>query len=96
MIKDLTGARLTIVGKPSLYALRSAARRLGVKPSELAVIGDDPSLEIPMAHRGRALAIAVNTGIGDGDEFARLPRGKRPHLTVHSIAELLALCKKLK
>ena len=95
MIKDLTGARLTIVGKPSLFALSCAGRRLGVRLRDLAVIGDDPSLEIPMAHRGHALAIAVNTGIGDGDAFAKLPRGKRPHLTVHNVAELLEICRTL-
>lgn len=95
MIRDLTGAQIHIVGKPSLDALRSAGRRLGVRLSDLAVIGDDPSLEAPMAHRGRALAIAVISGIGDVDAFADQPASKRPHLTVHSIAELLAVCKKL-
>ena len=93
MIRDLTGARVEIVGKPSIHALGSAGRRLGVKLRELAVIGDDPTLEIPMAHRGHALAIAVNTGIGDGDAFAGMPARKRPHLTVHNIAELLSLCR---
>lgn len=95
MIRDLTGARIHIVGKPSLDALGSAGRRLGVRLRDLAVIGDDPSLEIAMAHRGHSLAIAVNTGIGDADAFAGLPKSKRPHLTVHSIAELLAVCQRL-
>jgi len=95
MIRDLTGARVSIVGKPSLDALRSAGHRLGVKLRELAVIGDDPSLEIPMAHRGGALAIAVNTGIGDTDAFAQLPPAKRPHITVNGIDELLALCRQV-
>lgn len=94
MIRDLTGARVEIVGKPSLHALGSAARRLGVRLRDLAVIGDDPTLEIPMAHRGRALAIAVHTGIGDGDAFAGMPARARPHLTVHNISELLALCRR--
>ncbi|MBI2994215.1 MAG: HAD hydrolase-like protein [Gammaproteobacteria bacterium] len=94
MIRDLTGTRVEIVGKPSLHALGSAGRRLGVRLKDLAVIGDDPSLEIPMAHRGHALAIAVHTGIGDGDAFAGMPARTRPHLTVHNIAELLALCRR--
>jgi 4-nitrophenyl phosphatase len=93
MIKDLTGARIHIIGKPSLEALRCAARRLGVQTRELAVVGDDPSLEVPMALRGGALAVAVNTGIGDADSFAHLPHKQRPHITVHDVGELLSLYK---
>jgi ribonucleotide monophosphatase NagD (HAD superfamily) len=59
----------------------------------LTVVGDDPSLEIPMALRGGALAVAVNTGIGAADAYANLPEKKRPHLTVHDVSELLSLYK---
>lgn len=93
MIKDLTGARIHIVGKPALEALRCAARHLGVRTKELAVVGDDPSLEVPMAHRGASLAIAVQTGIGAADSFAHLPKRQQPHLTVHDVGELLMLYK---
>ena len=59
MIRSVTGCRLTVTGKPSLDALRAAATRLGVPARDLVVVGDDPLLEVPMAHRGRALAVAV-------------------------------------
>jgi len=81
------------VGKPSLHALRSAARRLGARPARLAVVGDDPELEIPMAHRGGALAIAVNTGVGTASAFDQLPAGRRPHLMLPGVLELLELCR---
>jgi 4-nitrophenyl phosphatase len=93
MIKDLTGARIHVIGKPSLEALRCAARQLGVRTKALTVVGDDPSLEIPMALRGGALAVAVNTGIGGADTYADLPEKKRPHLIVHDVGELLSLYK---
>ncbi|MGC2463983.1 MAG: HAD family hydrolase [Candidatus Acidiferrum sp.] len=93
MIKDLTGARIHVIGKPSLEALRCAARQLGVRIAELTVVGDDPSLEVPMALRGGSLAVAVNSGIGAADSFAHLPREARPHLIVHDVGELLALYK---
>ncbi len=93
MIKDLTGARIHVIGKPSLEALRCAARHMRVRTRDVTVVGDDPSLEIPMAHRGGALAVAVNTGIGAEDSFAKLPPKKRPHLTVHGVNELLSLYK---
>jgi 4-nitrophenyl phosphatase len=93
MLRSLTGCRVRLVGKPSLDALRSAARRLGVRPSELAVVGDDPELEVPMAHRGRALAVAVTSGLGAADSFDHLPQARRPHVQVHGVDELLTLCQ---
>jgi 4-nitrophenyl phosphatase len=94
MVRSVTGCRVRVIGKPSLDALRSAGRRLGVRLPDLAVAGDDPDLEVPMAHRGRSLAIAVDTGIGSGtDSFAHLPEERRPHLMVHGVDELLDLCR---
>jgi HAD superfamily hydrolase (TIGR01450 family) len=93
MIKDLTGARIHVIGKPALEALRCAARQLGARTTELTVVGDDPSLEIPMALRGGALAVAVNTGVGAADAGTHLPQKQRPHLTVHDVGELLSLYK---
>lgn len=91
MIRSLTGCSLRVTGKPSLDALRAAASRLSVRPADLAVVGDDPLLEVPMAHRGRALAIAVGTGLGGADAYDHLPAERRPHLLLRGIDELLAL-----
>ncbi|HTU76357.1 MAG TPA: HAD hydrolase-like protein [Trebonia sp.] len=91
MIGSLTGCRPTVTGKPSLEALRAAAARLGVPPRSVAVVGDDPLLEVPMAHRGQALAIAVDTGLGGPDAYDQLPAGKRPHLHLRGLDELLPL-----
>ncbi len=93
MITSVTGCRLTVVGKPSLDALRAASVRLGVPARHLVVVGDDPLLEVPMAHRGRALAVAVQTGLSGPDAYDRLPPGKRPHLHLRDVGELLALCR---
>jgi 4-nitrophenyl phosphatase len=92
MIRSITGCRLTVTGKPSLDALRAAAARLGVPPRDLVVVGDDPLLEVPMAHRGHALAVAVQTGLAGPDAYDRLPPAKRPHLHLRGVDELLALC----
>jgi oxaloacetate decarboxylase (Na+ extruding) subunit alpha len=92
MIRSLTGCRLRITGKPSLDALRSAAARLGARPADIAVVGDDPLLEVPMAHRGRALAIAVDTGLGSADAYDHLPAERQPHLRLRGVDELLEIC----
>jgi NagD protein len=93
MIRSITGCSLTITGKPSLDALRAAAGRLGVPARHLVVVGDDPLLEVPMAHRGRALAIAVDTGLGGPDAYDHLPPGRQPQLHLRGVDELLALCR---
>jgi 4-nitrophenyl phosphatase len=93
MIRSITGCRLTVTGKPSPGALRAAAARLGVPARDLVVVGDDPLLEVPMAHRGHALAVAVQTGLAGPDAYDQLPPAKRPHLHLRGVSELLALCR---
>jgi len=93
MIGSLTGARARLVGKPSLAALSAAARRLKLPASALAVVGDDPELEVPMAHRGRALAIAVSSGLGGPESYRHLPPDRRPHLHLTGVDELLSACR---
>ncbi len=93
MIRSITGCRLTVTGKPSPDALRAAAARLGVPARDLVVVGDDPLLEVPMAHRGYALAVAVQTGLAGPDAYDHLPPAKRPHLHLRGIDELLSLCQ---
>jgi 4-nitrophenyl phosphatase len=93
MVRAVTGCRVQVVGKPSLDALRAAAGRLGLPLRDLAVVGDDPDLEVPMAHRGNCLAIAVETGIGGSAAYAHLPAGRRPHLLAADAGQLLAACR---
>jgi 4-nitrophenyl phosphatase len=95
MIRSITRCSLTITGKPSLDALRAAATRLGVPARRLVVVGDDPLLEVPMAHRGRALAVAVDTGLGGPDSYDHLPPRRRPQLHLRGVDELLALCREM-
>jgi len=92
MIRSITGCRVEIAGKPSQHALGTAARRLRLRRRDLAVVGDDPELEVPMARRGGALAVAVGTGVGTADAFARLPGGRAPDLFLPGVTELLDLC----
>lgn len=91
-MRNITGRRAIVVGKPSLPALKVACERLGVPPAEVAVVGDDPTLENAMAHRGGALSVGVHTGLSGAADFAALPPGRRPHLSlpgVHALLDLL-------
>ena len=93
VVRDVTRARVTVLGKPALPSLQAAARHLGAPAADLAVVGDDPELEVPMAHKGGALAVAVHTGIGHAQSFTDLPENVRPHLDLADVgvlADLLA------
>ncbi|UUU35657.1 HAD hydrolase-like protein [Streptomyces sp. CA-210063] len=91
MISSVTGVAEQVLGKPSQIALRCAARRLGAASQELAVVGDDPELEMAMARRADALAIAVATGIHTVGHYTALPPEQSPHLTVDGLGKLLDL-----
>lgn len=88
-LRSITGRRAAIVGKPAPQALRAAAARMGLAPSRIAVVGDDPVLEIAMARRGGATAVAVHTGNNDAAAFAAAPPALRPHLSLAGVHELL-------
>ncbi len=88
VIKDLTGCRVELVGKPSIHAVSCAAGRLGIKAKEMAVVGDDPDLEVPMGHRAKGMAIAVDTGLCEKSSFQDLPENKSPHLYLRGVDEL--------
>lgn len=90
-LEALTGRKAEVVGKPSLHALECAARRLGLAPAELAIVGDDPRLEVPMAHLGGACAIHVQSGTGSEGAFADAGEVELPHLDLRGIADLLPL-----
>jgi 4-nitrophenyl phosphatase len=93
VVRDVTGCDVNVVGKPSLQALETAARRLGLAAADLAVVGDDPELEVPMAHAGGATAIAVHTGIGHAESFCDLPVEVRPHADLPDVGALADLLR---
>jgi 4-nitrophenyl phosphatase len=90
-LRNITGKRATVLGKPSVQAMRCASRRLGVPATQIAVVGDDPVLEVGMALRAGAVAIGVHTGLHDAAAFASCGPRRRPHLSLAGVHELLPL-----
>jgi 4-nitrophenyl phosphatase len=88
-IRRLTHAPMTLTGKPSIRALRFVAKRLGVPMRALAVVGDDPVVEVLMARRGGATALAVTTGTTPREEWHRQPRSRRPDAVLTDLREVL-------
>ena len=67
-----------------------AARRLGVDPPQMLVVGDDLSLEIAMGLAVGAVAVLTTTGTHAADDAAAAPPERRPHLVVDGLDELVA------
>ena len=76
-------------GKPSMHALRFVARHLGVKVTEVGVVGDDPVVEMQMARRGKATGFGVCTGTTSRPEWKKQPLNRRPHRVIEGVYELL-------
>ncbi len=89
-ITAVTGKEAVVLGKPSMEALDYAARILGIDKSAMAVVGDDPELEMGMARAGGALAVAVTTGLNDEAAFLARPPESRADIIFANVAEVYA------
>ena len=90
-LKPLTGKDAVVLGKPSRYAIEAAARHLGLAVNELAVVGDDADLEVPMAKDNGALSIYVHTGTGGPNAFDERDESTWPEISVANVGALMAL-----
>jgi NagD protein len=90
-LKPLTGKDAIVLGKPSVHAIASAARHLGLEVKEIAVVGDDADLEVPMAKDNGALSIYVHTGTGGPNAFDQRPESTWPEISVANVSELMKL-----
>jgi 4-nitrophenyl phosphatase len=88
-IRRMTKAPMILTGKPSLHAMRFIARKLGIPVREVGVVGDDPAVEIIMAHRGGATAFGVTTGVMKQEDWERETGKRRPHYVINDLRELL-------
>lgn len=89
-LRRLTGARAVVTGKPSLHAMRYAARQLGLDAARIAVVGDDPLVEILMARRAGGLAVGVTSGVTSAAEWRRQVGALKPELVLRALPEILA------
>ncbi|HLZ99250.1 MAG TPA: HAD hydrolase-like protein [Steroidobacteraceae bacterium] len=88
-VRRVTRAPMILTGKPSLDALRFAARKLGLRRRDVGVVGDDPAVEILMARRGGATSFAVTTGVTSREEWQRQTGLRRPDHVLNRLDELL-------
>jgi NagD protein len=88
-VAKVTGQRASVIGKPSEIAARMAARRLGCVLSQMAIVGDDPMLEIAMARLCGAIGIGVTSGLTERSDWKNLAPKQMAHHIVNRIDEIV-------
>ena len=94
MIRSLTSTRPRVLGKPSSSAFHVALAQMGLPRSaaaDVVVLGDDPALEMRMAHDCGAIALSVATGIMKAGSAHTLPANQRPHHLFDDLADLAGI-----
>ena len=71
-----------IVGKPSKAAWRTVEERLGVPAHEIAMIGDDLTMDVRLGRMGGARTVLVASGITGHLELGDIPATHRPDAMV--------------
>jgi NagD protein len=84
-----SGARPTVVGKPSRAAVSELEARLGVPAGALLVTGDDVRMDVGLGLLGGSRTVLVRTGISGALDLSKLPEHRRPHAVVNGVGELL-------
>jgi NagD protein len=74
-----------VFGKPQVAGLEMVADLTGVSPQEMAIVGDDPKLEIRMGRKAGAFCVGVTTGIADEAMFNSYPEGERAQVVLPSL-----------
>ena len=87
MLEKATGRAPDIVlGKPDPTMLSGIVDRHGLRPPQIAMVGDRIYTDILMAHRADAFGVLVLTGEATARDAEQA--NPRPHLVVPSLAEL--------
>jgi HAD superfamily hydrolase (TIGR01450 family) len=83
-----SSTRPVIVGKPSRAAMRTVEEQVGVRGSEIAVIGDDLTMDVALGRLGGARTVLVASGISGRPDLDAIPERRRPDAVVGGIAEM--------
>ncbi|MCB9556196.1 MAG: HAD-IIA family hydrolase [Deltaproteobacteria bacterium] len=92
-LEAVTGRFPIILGKPELAMVDAAARRLGVAPQQLAMVGDQLDTDMTMAKRHGLLAVLVLTGETDRGALAK--SDVQPDIVLEHAGQLSELLPKV-
>ncbi|HZO63311.1 MAG TPA: HAD hydrolase-like protein [Gaiellaceae bacterium] len=88
-IAKASSTRPVIVGKPSRAAMRTVEEQVGARGGEIAVIGDDLTMDVALGRLGGARTVLVASGISGRLSPEDIPARRRPDAVIGGVAELL-------
>ena len=95
MLKEATGRNPDkVLGKPDPSMLRGILQRHGLKPNELAMVGDRTYTDVAMGQRSGAVSVLVLTGestLEEGEKYSPPPDFILP--SIKELGEMLAVAK---
>jgi len=80
------GEPAVIPGKPNALMLEGIMKRHGLKPHQIAMVGDRLNTDVALARNAGTMGILVLTGASTRDDVQRL--GIQPDYVMESIEEL--------
>ena len=87
-IEHATGRKPDIVlGKPDPQMLAGIERRLGLEPSQIAMVGDRLYTDIAMARNAGAVGVLVLSGESTLEDVASAPASSKPDLVCENVLE---------
>ena len=93
-IEHATGRKPDVVlGKPDPKMLEGIERRLGLEPSQIAMVGDRLYTDIAMARNAGAVGVLVLSGESTLEDVAAAPAGSKPDLVCRDVAEFGRMLK---
>jgi HAD superfamily hydrolase (TIGR01450 family) len=84
-----SSTRPVVVGKPSRAAMRTIEEQVGAHGRDIAVIGDDLTMDVALGRLGGARTVLVASGISGRPSLDDIPAGRRPEAVVGGVADLL-------
>lgn len=90
-IAKVSGVRPRLLGKPSRAAVTALEDRLGVPAKDIAVIGDDLSMDIALGKMGGSQTVLVRSGISAEIDLQTVAPKRRPDAAIDGVADLLDL-----
>lgn len=88
-----SGRNPRIIGKPEPLILESAARKLGIHPSDILALGDNVETDIPSAVRAGMKSAVILTGISSRKDLEK--SSLKPDYTVSTYSDLTDIVKGL-
>ena len=88
-IAKVSGVRPKVLGKPSTAAVAELRAHFAFSTEELAVIGDDLSMDVRLGRMAGARTVLVRSGITGSLDLERIPARQRPDAAVDTVADLL-------